>query len=72
MSEYARELEDDSFARSEEAFSGIVGWLRGAESAQLTHAELEEQLGPGTGRRCGCWSKITWICGRLASSAWSG
>jgi len=44
MSEYARELEDDSFARSEEAFSGIVGWLRGAESAQLTHAELEEQL----------------------------
>jgi hypothetical protein len=44
MSEYAGELEDGSFARSEEAFAGVVGWLRGGESAGLTHAELEEQL----------------------------
>jgi hypothetical protein len=44
MSEYAHELGDDSFARSEEAFAGIVGWLRGGESAQLTQAELDEQL----------------------------
>jgi hypothetical protein len=44
MSEYAAELEGGSFARSEEAFAGIAGWLRGAESAGLTQAELDEQL----------------------------
>ena len=45
MPEYAGELGDDSFVGSVEAFSGIVGWLGGRESAELTHAELEEQLG---------------------------
>jgi hypothetical protein len=44
MPEYARELEGDSFARSVEAFAGIVGWLGSAESAELTHAELEDEL----------------------------
>ena len=44
MPQYAREVEDDSFARSAGAFAGIVGWLGGGESAQLTHAQLEDQL----------------------------
>lgn len=45
MPAYAREPEEDSFARSAGAFGGIVGWLRSAQSAELTHAQLEEQLG---------------------------
>ena len=44
MPQYARVLEDDSFGRSVGAFAAVVGWLAGAESAQLTHAELEDQL----------------------------
>ena len=44
MPEYARELDEDSFAGSVEAVAGIVGWLASAESAQLTHAQLEDQL----------------------------
>jgi hypothetical protein len=39
MSEYAAV---EAFARSQEAFALIVGWLGGAEAAGLGHAGLEE------------------------------
>lgn len=41
MPEYAP---DAAFARSQEAFAQIEGWLDGPEAARLEHAGLEEQL----------------------------
>ena len=35
---------DAAFARSQEAFAQIEGWLDGPEAARLEHAALEEQL----------------------------
>jgi hypothetical protein len=44
MAQYAAQLEGNAFASSREAFAEIEGWLSGAGTARLTHAELEEQL----------------------------
>jgi hypothetical protein len=44
MAQHAAQLEDNAFASSREAFAEIEGWLSGAGTARLTHAELEEQL----------------------------
>ena len=46
--------------------------MSGGEAAALTHAELEEQLGSGAGSCCGGCIRITWTCGRRASSAVRG
>ena len=35
---------DEAFARAQEHFETIVGWLDGDKAAGLTHGELEEQL----------------------------
>jgi hypothetical protein len=34
----------DAFGRSRRCFEEIAGWLDGAEAAELTHAEIEDQL----------------------------
>jgi hypothetical protein len=44
MAVYARRPLADWFGRSWELMEGLVGWLAGADSAGLGHAELEDQL----------------------------
>jgi hypothetical protein len=45
MPEYAPEGAGDAFAQSRACFAGVEEWLSGPVAADLTHAELEEQLG---------------------------
>ena len=45
MSEYAPELAE-AFAQARECYEETEQWLASTEAAALTHAELEEQLGP--------------------------
>jgi len=44
MSVYAQGPQDDWCGRSRRLFEELVGWLDGAGSGELDHAELEEQL----------------------------
>ena len=44
MEAYAVESSHGAFAGSRDRFELVVGWLEGAESAALTHAELEARL----------------------------
>jgi hypothetical protein len=44
MSVYGQESQADGFAGSLRLVEGLIGWLDGADSAGLSHGELEDQL----------------------------
>jgi hypothetical protein len=66
---HAPELGGTGFYQSRACFAETAEWLAGPEAAALTHAGLEEQLDARVGSCCGGCTKITWTCGRRASSA---
>ena len=45
MSSYALETATDPFAQTRMMFEQEIGWLAGPDSAGLTHADLEAQVG---------------------------
>src|SRR5512142_1205610 len=46
MPQYAQGTVEGTFAQARKRYEEIEEWLSGPEAAALTHAELEDELGP--------------------------
>lgn len=63
--------EIDAFAAARGCFEEMLGWLEGTESAQMPHAELEEDW-CAVVVRCSAWrSRTTSTCAHFVSGAFT-